>query len=208
MANFDFYYAKSGNSLRAAIAIELAGVDVNKHELNLVNMEHKENWFLDISPAGTVPALVDRKQNAPSLILAQSGAIMRYMVEQYRPDLLPDTPEEQAKCMASFIAALSDVAVQNTLARYLNKSKQASTYIFDRMISSIYASFLTVKSSNFLCGEEVTIADYAHFPVIHMREGFFRSEDRATHIISWLERMKMDPAINVAISYAGFQLIN
>ena len=39
MSNIDLYYARSGNSLRAAIAVELAGLDVQKHELKQLNLK-------------------------------------------------------------------------------------------------------------------------------------------------------------------------
>lgn len=52
MPDTTLYYARTGNSLRAAMAVELAGIEVRKHEMNLAGKEHKQDWFVALNPAG------------------------------------------------------------------------------------------------------------------------------------------------------------
>lgn len=206
MPDIELYYARTGNSLRAAIAVELAALEVRKCELNLASKEHKQDWFVKINPAGAVPVLVERGGDGETFVLTQSGAIMNHLLERRRPDLWPRAPADKARCMASFIAALGDVAVQNGLARYLESMPDASKFVFDRLLASVSAAFVEVKKRSFLCGESKTIADYAHLPVIYMREPALAALPEFKHVIAWLDRMKCDPAVARAIDWAGLQL--
>ena len=205
MSEAELYYARTGNSLRAAIAVELAGLEVRKHELNLPGGEHKQGWFIELNPAGAVPVLVERDGDA-TRVLTQSGAIMAHLVDRHRPDLWPATPAEKSRCMASFIAALSDVAVQNGLARYLESMPEASRFVFGRLTDSIRAAFAPVARQPFLCGQSKTIADYAHLPVIYMRGHALAAMPEFEHVGAWLARMQDEPAVARAIEYAGMQL--
>jgi len=206
MPDTTLYYARTGNSLRAAIAVELAEIAVDKRAMDLPGGEHKQDWFVALNPAGAVPVLVERDGD-DAFVLTQSGAILNHLVDRHRPDLWPTASAHKSRCMASFIAALSDVAVQNSLARwYLESMPDAYQFVFDRLIDSIRASFVAVKEQPFLCGARKTIADYAHLPVVYMREHVLTDMPEFEHVIAWLARMKDDAAVARAIEYAGLQL--
>jgi len=206
MPDTTLYYARTGNSLRAAVAVELAGVQVERRAIDLPGREHKQDWFVALNPAGAVPVLVERDGDA-EFVLTQSGAILNHLVDRHRPDLWPAAPADKSRCMASFIAALSEVAVQNSLARwFLESMPDAYQFVFDRLIDSIRASFVAVETQPFLCGARKTIADYAHLPVIYMREHALAARPEFDHVTAWLARMKDDPATSRAVEYAGLQL--
>lgn len=205
---FDFYFARSGNSLRAAIALELCDVPFQKHELDMSQNDQKSETFLAINPAGRVPALVLNTADGRTTVLPQSGAIMEYLLRQHRLDLFPEDETERAICNAVFIGALSDLAIQNALARYLSMNVKASRFILDRMLSDLRALFEPVKTSPYLCGKKVTIADFAHFPVVHMRAPQLRQLTDFAHVLDWYDHMRTNPAIVRAVSYAGLQIEN
>ncbi|MEM7070977.1 MAG: glutathione S-transferase family protein [Pseudomonadota bacterium] len=202
---FDFYFARSGNSLRAAIALELSGQMFNKHKIDMSQKAHKSEAFLNINPAGHVPVLVITKPDGRAT-LPQSGAIMEYLFRQFCPDLIPKDEIARARCNAVFIAALSDVAMQNAFARYLSSHRDVVQFIFSRMLSDLRALFEPVKKTPYLCGYSPTIADYAHFPVIYMRALQFSKLEGLTHVLDWLDRMSADAAVARATSYCGLQL--
>lgn len=206
MPNSTLYYARTGNSLRAAVAVELAGIEVDRRTVDMPGGEHKRDWFVALNPAGAVPVLVERDGD-DAFALAQSGAIMNHLLERHRPELWPQVPADKSRCMASFIAALSDVAVQNSLARwYLDAMPDAYRFVFDRLIDSIRAAFAPVKTQPFLCGDDKTIADYAHLSVIYMRAPALAALPEFEHVTAWLARMQDDPAVARAVDWAGLQL--
>jgi len=206
MADMEFYYARSGNSLRAAIAVELSGLEIEKQEINLRAKENKADWFKKVNPMGTVPVLIENLGDT-RFVLGQSGAIMEYLISQYRSDLWPVDPRQRAYCNAMVHSSLSDIAVQNVLARYLQStSSDASEYIFNRMMTAIMTEFSPVMHSRYLMGNSVSIADYAHFSTVYMREKYLRSQDNLQHIVEWLQLMKQDINVANAISFAGLQI--
>jgi glutathione S-transferase len=199
------YCSRSGNSLRAALGIELCGIDVKRIEINLNVKEQKSDWFAQINPAGVVPVLVETI-GEKNFVLTQSGAILNYLIRQYRVDLIPEDPFDEALCTASVFSAVSDIAVQNALTRYLETTPEAATFVLDRMKSSLSAAFTSVTNSRYLFGEKLCIADFAHFPVVYMREAYIRNDPHFAHVVEWLDRLKMEPAVIRAISYSGLQL--
>jgi GST-like protein len=205
MPDLDLYYARSGNSLRAAIALELSGVPYKRHELDLARQQQKSESFLALNPAGHVPVMIVTRPDGRAA-LPQSGAIMDYLLRQHRPDLYPVDEIARASCTATFLAALSDLAIPNALARYLSAQPEAARFVLDRMLADLRALFRPVETTRFLCGDAVTIADYAHFPVLYMREARLRSEPDYGHVLRWLDRMKADPAVTRAVAFSGLQI--
>ncbi|MGH8375728.1 MAG: glutathione S-transferase N-terminal domain-containing protein, partial [Pseudomonas sp.] len=67
------YGANTGNSLRAAIALEEAGIAYTARRLDLYAQEHRGPAFLALNPAGKVPTLIDFGKT-PALIINQSNA--------------------------------------------------------------------------------------------------------------------------------------
>jgi glutathione S-transferase len=199
LPEIDFYFARSGNSLRAAIALELSDVPFEKYELDMSQNAHKSETFLEINPAGHVPVLVLKTPNGHT-ILPQSGAIMEYLLSRHRPELIPEGELARATCNSIVLAALSDVAIQNALARYLSKHDDASRFVLDRMLADLRALFETVKTAPYLCGNRVTIADYAHFPVVYMRAPQLRKLPDFNHVLDWLERMSCRATNKVRIA--------
>lgn len=76
-AVIELYGAQTGNSLRAAIALEEAGVPYTARLLNLRALEHRDPAYLALNPAGKVPTLVDNT-SVPARIINQSNAIIQF----------------------------------------------------------------------------------------------------------------------------------
>ena len=72
--------------------------------------------------------------------------------------------------------------------------------------ADLRALFCPVETTPYLCGNAVTIADYAHFPVVYMRETRLRSEPDCSHVLRWLDRMKADSAVARAVAFSGLQI--
>lgn len=204
--NSELYYSRTGNSLRAAIAVELAGIKPHLHAVDLALDEHNTPEFLKLNPAGKIPVLVEYGDSQTPLVLTQSGAILEYLIERYRPDLLPNDPAEKALARTYSLAALSDIAIQNALARYLSSHPSAAEFVLQRTLHAIDATFESLQHQLFFGGTAANIADYANVPVIYMREALLRNTPNTSHILDWLGRMKDDAAVHRAIEYAGKQL--
>ncbi len=60
----ELYGAPTGNSLRAAIALEEAGIPYTARRLNLQANEQRDLSYLALNPAGKVPTLVDHSSTS------------------------------------------------------------------------------------------------------------------------------------------------
>ena len=201
----DFYYARTGNSLRVAIALELTETPHKLHPIDLAGGEHRGEAFTAINPARHLPVLVIT-ENGKKHMLSQSAAIVEYLLAPRRPDLWPSDPIKRAQCVAMMYAAISDIGIQFALARYLKSDyPTAAAFVLKRMWSDIFALFLPLQESPYLCGDKVTVAAYINFPAIFMRENELKRFPDVEPIIGWLERMKKDEAVSRAIEYAGNQ---
>ncbi len=201
------FHARTGNSLRASIACELSGINAERHFLDLQNQEHKTEAYLQINPAGTVPAFVEYDDIGNILItLTQSGAILEYLLSKHRPDLLPTDLITRSLTNSAVLAALSDIAIQNGLLVYMTFHDGNKPFLEKRLLNSIGAAFRPLRDDAYFGGASPNIADFAHFPVIFMREDLLGSIQDFAHIIDWLNRMKSIDAVSTATSYAGIQL--
>ena len=92
----DFYTAPTPNGHKVSCALEAMELDYETHVINLSENEQKEPDFLEISPNGRIPAIVDRDAN--NLAIFESGAIMIYLAEK-TGKLMPRDLNEKAKVL-------------------------------------------------------------------------------------------------------------
>lgn len=73
----ELYGAPTGNCVRAAIALEVAGIKYAVRHVDLTRGGQRASGYLAINPAGKVPALVETTDNQ-RFVLTQSNAIILY----------------------------------------------------------------------------------------------------------------------------------
>jgi glutathione S-transferase len=74
---------------RAAIMLHEKGVAFDRRN---VDLKHKPDWFLAISPRGKVPVLV-----ADGVALFESAVIVEFLDETHPPPLIPSDPFDRAR---------------------------------------------------------------------------------------------------------------
>ena len=74
---------------RAAITLREKGIAFERREIDL---KHKPDWFLKLSPSGKVPLLL-----ADGVALFESSAILEFLDETHPPSLLPADPFARAR---------------------------------------------------------------------------------------------------------------
>ena len=76
----DLYTAATPNGYKVSIALEELELPYELHALNLGANDQRADWFLEISPNGRIPAIVDRE--AGDFAVFESGAILVYLAER------------------------------------------------------------------------------------------------------------------------------
>ncbi len=202
----ELYYAQTGNSLRAAIALEECGLEHTKHKIDLAQAEHKTPDFLKLNPVGAVPVIVDHNGPNGELVLNQSGAIMLYAAE-LAGKFIPKEVSKRIEVMRWFITAVTDCANSNAMIVYStslmpDKSETNKAWFEDRLINTFRTVAAQLGEHEYLV-DELSIADLSLFPVVNMRLDLLQqSADDFDNLLNWYARLKERPAITRAMNYS------
>lgn len=104
-------YAKSSACYRVRIALNLKGLEYDRHKVNLLDGDQKSDEYRALNPQGLVPML-----EIDGLRLTQSLAIMVYLDQRYpEPRLVPADPGDGAHVRAMALAVACDIHPINNL---------------------------------------------------------------------------------------------
>lgn len=105
-------YWRSSAAYRIRIALNLKGLEVRHHPVNLRTGEHREAAYRKINTQGRVPTLVD-----DGVAYTQSIAILEYLEERYpQIPLLPAAATDRARVRALVQLVASDMHPVNNLS--------------------------------------------------------------------------------------------
>ena len=162
-------YAKSSASYRVRIALNLKGLEYDRHSVNLLEGEQKSDQYRALNPQGLVPML-----EIDGLKLTQSLAIMVYLDQRFpEPRLVPADPGDGAHVRAMALAIACDIHPINNL-RVL-KYLAGPLRLGEDERSAWYAHWITEgftaleakaapRAGAFLFGDAPTIADICLVP--------------------------------------------
>jgi glutathione S-transferase len=92
-------------SIRARWMLQELGIDFEAISVSLPTGAHRSPEYLEINPAGKVPALIDG-----DLTLTESGAIVLYLAEKYAErGFIPTDPRERAELYRWTLFAITEL---------------------------------------------------------------------------------------------------
>ncbi|SDC71158.1 glutathione S-transferase [Cupriavidus sp. YR651] len=191
----ELYGALTGNCIRAAIALEEAGIAYTARAVNLAAGEHQGQALRSLNPFGKVPVLVRRGPGA-EFVLAQSNAIMLFAAESAPTTLLPTDPVARARAYERFFYFLTDViAVSHGAFRLqqIGASDQAKA-INEFAVAALRESGGFLASSPFMAGEAFSIADIAAFTIARALQDAIEWDEHA-ELARWYGEIERRPAV-------------
>ena len=169
-------YFRSSAAYRVRIALNLKGIDYDRHAVNLVEGEQKAAGFRALNPQGFVPCL-----EIDDLRLTQSLAIAVYL-DQTRPDppLMPRDPADGAHVRAMAMAVACDIHPLNNLRvlKYLTKlgigQEQRDEWYRHWVTEGLEAleAMASPRAGAFLFGDTVSLADVCLVPQLYNARRF------------------------------------
>ncbi len=185
-----YCFPLSGHSHRVELFAGLAGIDHELVEIDLKTGEHKEQAFLDINPAGQVPAIQHGE-----VTLTDSNAILVYLAKTFAAEWLPEDPEAAARVQRFLSLAAGELRYGPAVARVITvfgapldaeRAKDIATWVFDRIEADL-------QGRQWLVGDRPTIADVAIYSyTAHAPEGNV-SLAAYPEIRRWLARVEALP---------------
>jgi GST-like protein len=200
----DLYTAGTGNTQRAAIIVEEAGLPCTYHKLDLSKGETRTPDFLAINPAGQVPVLVDGS-GPERIVVAQSAAIVLYVAEKVGR-FLPKEPAARATALQWLMQAASDCSgTSGALFQLGNvvpeKTPSTVAHFENRLIAFFTSADRQLAGRDYLAGE-ISVADFALYPVVAGRMALVDRAGTLGNLKRWAAAMAARPSVQKGMASA------
>jgi len=195
----DVYAFATPNSIKVPIALEELGLDYALHGINVRKGEQKAPDFVALNPNAKVPVLVDG-----DLVLTESAAILVYLAEK-SGKLLPTLGETRARVFEQLFFHASGLGPAFGQAGFFQRQAAEPQQLAIERFSAEAKRTLGVLDgvlarNRFVAGDELTIADIAHFGWLWRREFAGVGFDDAPNIARWYAEVEARPAVQRAIT--------
>ena len=189
-----YCFGESGNAYKAALTLELAGVEWAPVFVDFFHGETRTPEFRRLNPMGEVPVLVDGER-----ILTQSGVIQLHVVG-LTGLLGGESPTERDEVLRWILwdnhKNSSVCGAARFLSNFLPEEKrpqQVIEYLQGRLRSAWNVLDAHLSNRHWIVGKTVSAADIACCGYLYYPEpfGFIRSDWPA--VDSWLERLSELP---------------
>jgi GST-like protein len=203
----DVYGANTSNSQRVAIMLEECALPYLVHKVDLGAGEHRSDAFLALNPVGAVPAMIDPKgPGGSALTLSQSGAMLLYLAMK-TGRFFPQDPALRAVAFQWFMFASTDCAGMSTMIFLSNavvpeRSAANVAFFEDRVARYFEVVDARLESRRYLA-DELSIADFALYPIVRVRYGLVERAGDLPHLARWADELAARPG--VARGMAAFE---
>ncbi|TCG08071.1 glutathione S-transferase [Paraburkholderia steynii] len=193
---YELYGAPTGNCIRAAIALEEAGLPYTVRSVDLANGEHRSAAYLGLNPAGKVPVLVESKENAPPVVITQSNAIILYAAERAPGRLLPEDSLARSVVYERFFFFVTDVIAVSHAAFFLRSAgvPAGQALLVERMLTALESAERYVSDEAYMAGMTFSIADIAAFTITQSVMSQL-PWDQLPNLRRWYEQVEARPAL-------------
>ena len=189
-----YCFGESGNAYKAALALELSGMDWTPVYVDFFNGETRGEAFREINPMGEVPVLRDG-----DVTLTQSGVMQMYVTEK-RGRFGGATPEEAREVMRWMFWDNHKMSSQAGMTRFLmnflpeEKRPEGVIPFMQGRLKSAYATLdAHLAGRDWIVGEDVTNADLSCCGYLFYPEPFGFERAAWPEIDRWLANIERLP---------------
>jgi GST-like protein len=166
--DLELWGARTGNCLRAAIALAEAGIAHTIRRVDLRQGEHRGAEHLARNPMGKVPVLTGHAFGRP-LNLSQSNAILLFADQVAPARLLPGGEDpRRSVALERFFFFVTDVIALNGAAFMMQRAGQAegASLLTDQSIANLALAEAFAAEGPYIAGDTFSLADIAAFTII------------------------------------------
>lgn len=187
-------FGESGNSYKAALALELSGADWEPVFVDFFKGANRSDEFKAINAMGEVPVLIDG-----DLKLSQSGVIQDYVAEKTGKFGGKDA-DERREILRWVLWDNHKMSSQAGMTRFLmnflpedKRPEQVIGFMQGRLAAAYATLDASLADRDWLVGDSVTNADFSCCGYLFYPEpfGFVRAEWK--NIDAWLGRIEALP---------------
>lgn len=189
-----YCFGESGNAYKAALTLEMAGIDWEPVFVDFFSGEARSEAFRKINPMGEVPVL-----DTGSEILTQSGVIQDWGIEQ-TGKLGGSTPAERREIWRWVIFDNQKVSGMAGPLRFMmnflaedKRNSDVNGFLKGRMIASLKVLEGELSTRDWLVGDGPTVADISCAGYLYYPEPFGFDRTQFLAIDAWLTRLSQAP---------------
>ncbi|XP_060567777.1 glutathione S-transferase omega-1-like [Ruditapes philippinarum] len=162
-----------------------------------INLKEKPEWFLELAPLGTVPAI-----QKDDIIVYDSPIVCQYLDETYPGEkLTPNDPYQKAKD-AMLVERYSKKVVTPFYRMALKQEPEALGELLSGL--NVLEDELKSRGKTFFGGEKPMMVDFMIWPHMERIVGMGKVNDKAAirkdqfpNLVAWIDNITAVPAVKV-----------
>ena len=144
-----------------------AGAEYDAHLIKIGDGDQFGSGFVDVNPNSKIPALMDHSTEKPTQVF-ESGAILLYLAERFGA-FLPADPAMRAECLSWLFWQMGSAPyLGGGFGHFYSFAPVKLEYPIDRFAMEVKRQLDVLDrhlaSSQYMCGDDYTIADIAIWP--------------------------------------------
>jgi glutathione S-transferase len=172
----DVYTADTPNGVKIPIALEEIGAHYRIIRVKLSEGEQKQPEFLALNPNGRIPVVVDEEgPDGQPLSVFESGAILLYLADKFGK-LIPADPVGRVRALEWLFFQHGGVGPMFGQSGVFRRREEKIPFALERYESESQrlVGVLETRLSEvpYLAGDDVSIADVAHFGWLDVAESY------------------------------------
>jgi GSH-dependent disulfide-bond oxidoreductase len=203
------YYFPTPNGQKISIALEEMSLPYEVRMVNILKDEQSDPAFLEISPNGRIPAIVDLDVAGERVVIFESGAILQYLGR--KSGRFYPTNEARRSWVDAWVfwqmAGLGPMAGQvnwfTRVAAVPDRDERDYVYPLKRYKREVRRLYGVLEKQlvgrEYLC-DDYSIADMASWPWVDKYHGQIGDLAEFPSISAWRARIAARPAVQRALT--------
>jgi glutathione S-transferase len=183
-------FGESGNAYKAALTLELAGINWSPVYVDFFGGAARSDGYRDLNIMAEAPILVQG-----DFSLSQSGAIQQWVVDQ--TGNLGGSPEDKYEVLRWVLFDNHKMSSQAGMTRFLmnflpedKRPLEVIKFMQGRVLGALKILDTHLESRSWIVGNTMTIADIANCGYLFYPEPYGFTRANWSNIDSWLSRVE------------------
>ena len=191
----NLYTSPTPNGHKISCTLEALEIPYKTHAINLMEGEQLTKNFLQISPNGRIPAIVDSENN---LSIFESGAILIYLADK-KGELIPTSTKERSHVIQWLMFQMSGIGPMmgqsNVFFRYMPEKIPTAIDRYQNECRRLFKVLdKQLSKQNWIAGD-YSIADIANWCWVRTYKWSGVNVEGLDNLMSWSQRMYEQPGM-------------
>jgi len=195
------YFWTTPNAYKVSILLEELELPYEVMPIHIGKGDQFAEAFLKISPNNKIPAIVDDEGPAGKpYAIFESGAILMYLANKVKSNLLPTDPEKYYSVLQWLMFQMGSMGPMLGQAHHFRKyAREQLPYAIDRYTKEATRLYgvmdKRLTQSKYFSGDEYSIADIAIYPWLRAYKWQGQDLNDWPNIQRWYSEVRARPAV-------------